>query len=173
MIIQRAEFYVIAAIDKKGGIGKDKRLPWKLSEEMAYFKRITSQAARGKRNVVIMGRETFESLKRPLPDRFNIVLSRSVSTPTDGIDGVLWCGDLNQALMSAALHPDVEDVFVIGGAQVYQQAVVHPCCRAIFLSMIDGVYDCDTFFPELKRGWFRVAYEEFPGWKAAIYERSL
>jgi len=172
MIKQKGRaFYVIAAIDEQGGIGKAGSLPWKIPSELVYFKQITSAAIRGKRNAVIMGRNTWESIPerfRPLVNRLNIVLSRDQNYVAFG---AIVATDLYNGLTYCETEGDIDDIFVIGGAQLYQEAVVHPNCRAIFLTLIKGNFDCDTFFPKLEREWVRVAYKAEPGWVGTVYER--
>lgn len=168
-------FYVIAAVDEQGGIGKDGGLPWRIPSELAYFKAVTSAAIRGRRNAVIMGRNTWESIPekfRPLSNRLNIVLTRDLMHVAHiGLPGMLFASTLEHALDLVDADGAIDDVFIIGGAQLYKEAVVHPNCEAIFLTLIKGTYDCDTFFPSLKREWIRVAYEEQPQWMATVYKR--
>lgn len=164
-------FYVIAAVDRAGGMGKDGGLPWKIPAELKYFKAITTTALRGKRNAVIMGRKTWEGIPekfRPLPGRLNIVLSRNEDYIADG---AMTACLLDDALEYCYSRSDIDDVFIIGGAQLYQEAVQRPDCEAIFLTLIDGEYNCDTFFPQLERGWYRVASKAEPGWTATVYTR--
>ena len=175
MTTQKARtFWIIVAVDDQGGIGKDGKLPWRISSEMAYFKYVTTIATGGKRNAVIMGRNTWESIPRkyrPLENRLNIVLTRSSVFAQD--NDVEHFESLDEALRRLEDDDEIEDIFVIGGAQLYKEAVAHPNCEAIFLTVIKGIYDCDTFFPNLERGWYRVAHKEMPGWEASVYERDL
>ena len=80
-------FSLVVAADQENGIGKGGKLPWRLPGEMAYFKRLTTEAPAGRRNAVIMGRKTYESIQpkyRPLTDRFNMVLSRDMTYRPQG-----------------------------------------------------------------------------------------
>ena len=147
-------FDAIVAVDDQLGIGKEGKLPWRLSTDLKRFKQITATTEDpSKKNAVIMGRRTWESLPdqyRPLPGRINIVLSRNeqLSLPP----GVLKAKNLQDALEIIAqpsLIRQIEKVFVIGGAQVFQEALLSPQCRKIYLTKIKGVFDCDVFFPEM------------------------
>jgi len=163
------DFEVIAAIDADGGIGKDGSIPWKIPEELQSFKRKTTSCLRGCVNVVIMGRKTWESLPskvRPLPDRVNIVLSRD---PKLLLNGAVCCTSLDDALKFAESLVNRGTVFVIGGAELYKTAVVHPGCNALHFSLINGSHDCDTFFPKLERGWRIAASQDCGGWKSVVY----
>ena len=143
-------FNIIAAILKSNnGIGKGNKLPWKsIKEDMSFFYKTT---VGNKNNAVIMGRKTWESLPvhcRPLKNRFNIVLSKNTS-------GDLTAGSLNLALKKCYQYKSINDVFVIGGQQVYQEAIQHLDCKNIYLTRfsLDQEPGCDTFFPKIPR-WF-------------------
>jgi dihydrofolate reductase len=144
--------YIIVAADEKNGIGKNRDLPWRLKSEMAYFKqRSTATTDPEKQNLVIMGRTTWESIPekyRPLPDRKNVVLTREADYPTPG---GFAATSFDEAF---ALADDrIENIYVIGGASVYEQAVQRPELDGVYLTRIHGTFDCDTFFPEI-RGQF-------------------
>ncbi len=146
-------FDCVVAADAAGGIGKDNALPWpRLKEDLRFLKRITCAAPEGKRNAVVMGRLTWESVPaamQPLPGRLNVVISRK---PLTLPDGVLAATSLDEALAACDL-PDIDGVFVIGGGQVYRQAFGHPRCRFVYLTRIDATFDCDTFLPPLEPGF--------------------
>lgn len=140
------QFSIIVAADSKNGIGKNGKIPWQISADMKYFGEITRGAGK---NVVIMGRTTWESLPakhRPLKERINIVLTRNsdLNLPPH----VAASASLDEALEKAAEYKP-EKIFVIGGANVYAQAISHPSCAEIFLTRIRGQFECDTFFPEI------------------------
>ena len=120
-------FDCVAAADAAGGIGKANDLPWpRLSEDLRFLRRITSEAPPGKRNAVIMGRLTWESVpsgRQPLPDRLNVVVSRSpLALPA----GMLAATSLPLALELARARPEVDGLFVIGGAQIFRPGVRPP-----------------------------------------------
>ena len=139
-------FSIIAAVDKKLGIGLKNALPWRLKGDMDHFKQITVNTASDKQNAVIMGSNTWASLPekfRPLPERLNVVLSWQ---PLDLPAGVLFGSSLDNALEQLSNRADINEVFVIGGARVYAEAINHPACVKIYLTEIDSVFECDTFF---------------------------
>jgi dihydrofolate reductase len=111
-------------------IGRDGKIPWHISEELRWFKKMTIG------NVVLMGRKTFESLGKPLPNRVNIVVSRRGEIP-----GATTVRDL------AAFDPSAfsQDVFVIGGAEIYAQTL--PQCAELYLTVVKRTVEGDTFFP--------------------------
>lgn len=141
-------FDIVVAADEKLGIGKNGTLPWKLPGDMAYFKRVTSEVHDpAKRNAVIMGRKTWESIPqkfRPLPNRLNIVLSRSsVQLP----DGVLLAHNLDHALEVAHNDSAIENAFVIGGGEIFAAALNHAACRRLYVTDIRSDFGCDVFLP--------------------------
>lgn len=144
-------FDCVVAADSADGIGKANDLPWpKLKEDLRFLRRITTDAPPGKRNAVIMGRLTWESVPgkmQPLPGRLNIVVSRSKLTLPDGATGA---ASLDAALALADRLDDVAGVFVIGGAQIFRIAFAHERCRYIYLTRISGTFDCDTDLPPIR-----------------------
>jgi dihydrofolate reductase len=177
----RAFQLVVAAARNGLGIGKAGQLPWRLPGDMAYFKDLTSRTRDpGLQNAVVMGRKTWDSIPdkfRPLAGRINVVLTRS--PPSDenssaaanaaaggpppgtvrGADGVLYSRSLEEALAMLAgeeMAGRVETVFVIGGGQVYAEALKSEQCAAIHLTQVDADYDCDTHFPAIDAKRFRL-----------------
>jgi dihydrofolate reductase len=170
------KFSIIAAADEKMGIGKDNRLPWRLKGDLQYFSAVTTKAAPGKINAVIMGRKTWLSLPakhRPLPGRINVVLSRGIS---DLPEGVMSAVSFEDAFEKLGKRDDLGEVFVIGGANIFAQAIVRAECEKVYLTEIEGEFDCDTFFPDLPAD-FRKAGESEPReemgirYLFAVYER--
>ena len=125
------QFKAIAAMSLNRVIGRANGIPWHLPEDFKWFKRMTTG------QVVVMGRKTFESIGRPLPNRTTIVLSRSPFIH----EGVRWARDLSE------IHPEQEagEVFICGGAQIYEQAL--PLCSDLYLTLVKRTVDGDTFFP--------------------------
>ena len=131
---------IIVAIADNNAIGRDNALLWHISEDLKFFKRTTSGCP------VIMGRKTFESIGRPLPKRTNIVVSRGFDAP-EGVDIV---SSLEEAYKSASavMTDDVERCFVIGGGQIYAQAM-QDADRLIVTHVHTVIGNADTFFPQI------------------------
>jgi dihydrofolate reductase len=141
---------LVVAADRERGIGRDGTIPWRLPGDMRHFKELTTSTGDpARQNAVIMGRTTWESLParfRPLPGRRNVVLSRR--PVLDVPAGVVHARDLDAALCAlASVTPAVARVFVIGGSQVYAEALARPDCQYVHYTRIDARFDCDTFFP--------------------------
>lgn len=144
-------FSIVVAVDGKNGIGKAGGLPWHLPADMKHFKNITTHNL--SQNVVVMGRKTWDSIPpkfRPLPQRLNVVISRQkdLSLP----DGVILAKSLNNAIeLIEEKGSRAGETFVIGGGQIFQEAVLSPFCRKIYLTRVENDFSCDTFFPDISR----------------------
>ena len=128
----------IAAIGKNRELGFRGKLPWHVPEDLKHFKETTLG------HPVIMGRKTFESLgiKKPLPGRLNIVITRN---PDYAAEGALVVSSIEDAIAEARKH-DQEEIFIIGGAGIFKLAM-HLIDR-LYLTVIGGEFEADTFFPE-------------------------
>ncbi|MBS1118529.1 MAG: Thymidylate synthase [Deltaproteobacteria bacterium] len=139
------------AADRDWGIGKGNALPWpKLRGDLRHFKRITSTASEGRKNAIVMGRKTWESKevdRRPLPNRINVVVSRSEQVLPPG---VIAARTLDEALAV----PDAETIFIVGGAGLLNDALAHPDLRYIYLTRVDGSFECDVKMPDLDAAGF-------------------
>lgn len=135
---------IIVATDRQRGIGIDNTLPWRLPEDLAHFKRTTSG------HPIIMGRKTFDSIGRPLPNRRNIVVTRNPAWHHDGVETV------NSLAEATALAGD-GPAFIIGGAQIYADSLQY--ADQLIVTEIDQVFDCDAFFPAPGPEWQEVARE--------------
>jgi len=133
---------LIVAVDENNGIGKNNQLPWHLPADLKHFKTLTTG------HPIIMGRKTFESIGKALPNRRNIVVSRQKSYLAEGADVV---SSLPEAI---DLCENENDVFVIGGAQIFEHAL--PTADVLYLTVIHHQFDADTFFPEIdKSNWIK------------------
>lgn len=125
---------LIVAHDLNRVIGYENEMPWHLPSELQYFKKMTM----GK--PMIMGRKTFESIGRPLPGRRNIVITRNTNYSADGIEVV---GSLDEALK---LVQDVPEIMIIGGAQIFEQAMA--IADKLYITLINHEFNGDTYFPQ-------------------------
>lgn len=141
-------FHIIVAVDQNRGIGLKGQLPWSLPPDLKHFRAVTCSVTDPQtQNAVIMGRKTWESIPaefRPLPRRMNIVLTRNNHYALP--DGVLRCSNLEDALTAADRH-DCERVFVIGGEQIFRDALKSEHCQSLYVTHIEKSFHCDTFFP--------------------------
>jgi dihydrofolate reductase len=148
---------LIAAIGKNNELGNGNKLLWNLPADMQHFRDTT----RG--HTVIMGRKTFESIGRPLPDRENIVVTRDMNYARPGIAVV---HSLEEALRLAALEQgkhfeekqEETEIFVIGGGELYTQAITR--AQKLYITRVDDAPAADTFFPAIGPEWKEAAKEE-------------
>ena len=165
MAYQNIEVVHVVACDEKQCIGKENQLPWHISEDLQHFKHVTQGG------IVIMGRKTWESLPekfRPLPGRQNIVVSRDPAYKAHGAD---LAGSLEGAL---ALAGGAEEVFVIGGEQLYRAAL--PFADRLYLTEVELEPEADAFFPELNPAVWqeverRASGESMPACTFVVYVR--
>lgn len=126
---------VIAAVDERGGLGRDDHLLCHCPADLKHFKETTGHKP------IIMGRKTFQSIGRALPGRLNIVLSRTSSLQ---LEGAVVVDSLERALFITQHEPEV---MIIGGAHLYEQAL--PLASRLYLTLIHAVFEADVFFPTL------------------------
>lgn len=142
------KIYLVVAVDKNNGIGKNGTLSWHFTKELKYFAELTkATSSSDKQNIVIMGRTTWESIPpkfRPLPGRRNVVLTSQKDYQAEGAE---VAHSLEQALALANVATD--KIFIIGGAQVFTKSLALPSLTGIYLTKISAAYDCDTYLPEL------------------------
>ncbi len=137
---------IIAAIGKNNELGKGNELLWKLPADMKHFKETTTG------HTVVMGRKTFQSIGRALPNRRNIVVTRD---ETFAIEGVEVAHSLGEAIEKVAGE---EEAFIIGGGELYKQAL--PFTDKLYITHVDSEFDADTFFPHISEEWKKVSEEE-------------
>ncbi|MDD9876171.1 MAG: dihydrofolate reductase [Magnetovibrio sp.] len=146
---------LIVAMAGNRAIGLDGGMPWHISADLKYFKRVTMGAP------VIMGRKTYEAIGAALPGRANIVVTRNEAFERADADVV---HDLEAALRKARAIAEIEggdEVFVIGGAEIYAQALA--AADRLYVTEIDGTFPGDAFFPDLPAGqWREVSREDHP-----------
>lgn len=169
-------FSLIVAVGKNNEIGKNNQLLWHISEDLKNFKKITD----GK--IVIMGRNTYESIGKPLPNRINIVLSRNFLETEKKINEdrkkygneatKLEIYDDFQKVVEKYKHSEKE-IFIIGGGEIYKKSLELGIIKKIYMSHIDfSDNEADAYFPEIDwKKWKTLAEKDYDGWKFCIYEK--
>lgn len=159
---------MIAAIGKNRELGKDNKLLWHIPEDLKRFKRLTEG------HVVIMGRKTFESIGKPLPNRINIVITRKIqmTKSKDQIksktQNLYFSDSLEKAIQLAKnLQSIPGEIFIIGGASIYHQGLKY--ADKLYLTIVDKEYpDADAFFPDYSE--FKITKEEKKSRKEYLYK---
>ncbi|HIF88549.1 MAG TPA: type 3 dihydrofolate reductase [Candidatus Thioglobus sp.] len=137
---------IIVAMDDNHLIGKDNGLPWHLPADLAFFKKVTTGHS------IVMGRKTYDSIGRPLPNRRNLVITRNTDV---NIDGCEVFNSIDSALSSAK---DEDEVLVIGGANLCKQVLSQ--VERLYITHIEGVFEGDTYFPDYNEGdWQEISCE--------------
>lgn len=138
---------IIVAMAQNNVIGLNNQMPWHIPADLAWFKHNTLHKP------VIMGRKTFESIGRPLPNRLNIVISRTAHASSH--DNVVWVSSLEQAL---DIVKDKAEAFIIGGGNLYQQAL--PLVTRLYLTHINADLAGDTYFPNYQATQWQTVHSE-------------
>ncbi len=140
---------LIAAMGKNRVIGRNGKLPWSMPADLKFFRDTTM----GK--PIIMGRKTFESMQNPLPDRKNIVITHDKDYKAKG---AVVVHSIDEALKAAK---NSEEIMVIGGQKIFEQFMQK--AKRIYLTIIGGNFEGDTFFPKLGKEWKEIKKEEHKG----------
>jgi len=157
---------LIAAMAQNRVVGIDNKLPWHLPEDLKYFKRITTGKA------VIMGRKTYESIGRPLPNRTNIVITRSADFTASGIEVVNSLDAAIELAENVSLINAVDEIMVIGGAQIYEAAL--PQADRLYLTHVHANVEGDAYFPEVDMtGWKELGREDYESSETNPYNYSF
>ncbi len=140
-----AHLTLVVAVDAHNGIGINNQLPWHLPEDLAHFKRTTSG------HPIIMGRKTFDSIGRPLPNRRNIVITRNAEWQHDGVEAVTSIAAATELVGDAP-------AFIIGGGQIFADTM--SVADRLIVTHIAKTFDCDAFFPAIDPAiWQETARE--------------
>ena len=152
---------IIVAMTRDRVIGNGNSIPWNIPQEMHLFKRLTTGCT------VVMGRSTYESIGRPLPNRTNIVISTTME-PVDGIKVVSSFG----TAISPYTIPLGQKIWVIGGHRVYEEAL--RCADFLYISWINKSYEGDTYFPEFDLDqWEQIFSDDsIPEFEYCVYKRK-
>lgn len=152
-VSESPEMVLLLAMSRNGCIGIDNTLPWHLRDDLLHFKRLTSGHA------IIMGRKTYDSIGRALPNRHNIVISRQSGLTLEGCE---VAGSLHAAINSAQQWTQLNDknaYFVIGGADVYRQSI--DTAQQIYLTLVDTEVQGDAWFAFDDTAWHQLSCTEF------------
>ena len=148
---------IIAALTEDRVIGKNNSIPWHIPEDFKHFKEETQNST------ILMGRKTYESIGRPLPNRDNVVISRTLED-----EKVYIARSLEEALAKA--KEIGKDIYVIGGSKIYQEAM--PIADELILSWIKKKYEGDTYFPRIQNEWKPYKEEDHDEFKVVRYKNN-
>jgi dihydrofolate reductase len=137
---------VIAAVAENNALGKENQLLWHLPDDFKRFKTLTSG------HYIIMGRKTFESFPKPLPNRTHVIISRQANYQPEG------CIVVNSLEKAIEACPNTEEVFIIGGGEIYRQSIA--VADKLDLTKVHASFDADTHFPEIDLSQWQLVFEE-------------
>jgi dihydrofolate reductase len=140
---------LICAISKNNVIGNENKLPWNIPEDLKRFKELTSN------NWIVMGRKTFDSIGRPLPNRKNIVISENKNLK---IDSAEVFNSPKEVIESYKNNSDQKDLFIIGGTYIYKLFLEYS--EYLFITHVDKEYSGDAFFPKIDWNEWKLIFEE-------------
>ena len=164
-------FNLIVAVCRNNGIGLNGKIPWHIKQDIEYFSKITKGDGN---NAVIMGRKTWESLPKHLVDRANLVLSSETTMTKTNATFFRSFEELDAYLESNNFY---EEIWVIGGAQIYNHYITSNKIKKCYITYIDQEYECDTFFPPLDMSvWKPTEYEkryDICDLDFVVYERKM
>jgi len=153
---------VIAAIAKNNALGKNNDLIWHLPADLKRFKKVTSG------HYILMGRNTFESIGKPLPNRTTIIITRNKNYFKEG------CLIANSLEKAIELAKDEKQIFIIGGAQIYKETIAKDLADQLDITLVHKEFDADVYFPEIDlQKWKIVAREDFKADEKNEYEYSF
>ena len=138
---------LIAAAAENNALGKDNQLIWHLPDDFKRFKEITSS------HYIVMGRKTFESFPKPLPNRTHVIITRQKEFLAEG------CIVVNSIEKAIEACPKEEEVFVIGGAEIYRQSIGF--ADKIELTRVHDTFEADAYFPEINLNQWELVFEEY------------
>ncbi|MBE7652125.1 dihydrofolate reductase [Tenacibaculum finnmarkense] len=153
---------IIAAIAKNNALGKGNDLIWHLPADLKRFKKVTSG------HHILMGRNTFESIGKPLPNRTSVIISRNKNYVKEGC---LIADSIEKAI---DLSKDETDIFIIGGAQIYKQALENNLVDKLDICLVHQEFEADVFFPKIDLNiWEQTAREDFKADEKNKYDYSF
>ncbi|WKD85927.1 Dihydrofolate reductase [Polaribacter huanghezhanensis] len=153
---------IIAAIANNNALGKDNDLIWHLPVDLKRFKKVTSG------HHILMGRNTFESIGKPLPNRTTVIITRNKNYQAEG------CIVVDSIEKAIEVAKEDAQIFIIGGAQIYKQAMASNLVDQLDITQVHQSFDADVFFPEIdSKIWYEIAREDFSSDEKNKYDYSF
>jgi len=153
---------IIAAIAKNNALGKDNDLIWHLPSDLKRFKKVTSG------HHILMGRNTFESIGKPLPNRTTVIITRNKRYKKEG------CKVAYSIEKAIEIAKDDDEIYIIGGAQIYKQAIEKGLVDRLDITIVHQEFEADVFFPEIDlKIWKEVSREHFSADEKNKYDFSF
>ncbi|CAF3401811.1 unnamed protein product [Rotaria sp. Silwood1] len=185
---------IVVALDDCNGIGRNDTIPWHIKNDLKFFRYVTSKVNdSNKQNAMIVGRKTYETFPKPLPNRLNIVVTSNRTLPNTNYPNVTCVETFNDALKCANENSNIENIFIIGGVLIYEEAMKTNLVKRIFVTRVKGDFQCTAVWssfdvsnfkriesiPDEYRQFFENSDEkqnennETPSYHLEIYERDI
>ncbi|CAF0787235.1 unnamed protein product [Rotaria sp. Silwood1] len=185
---------IVVALDDCNGIGRNDTIPWHIKNDLKFFRYVTSKVNdSNKQNAMIVGRKTYETFPKPLPNRLNIVVTSNRALPNTNYPNVTCVKTFNDALKCANENSNIENIFIIGGVLIYEEAMKTNLVKRIFVTRVKGDFQCTAVWssfdvsnfkriesiPDEYRQFFENSDEkqnennETPSYHLEIYERDI
>lgn len=182
---------IVVALDDCNGIGRNNTIPWHIKNDLKFFRHVTSQRVDPtKQNAIIIGRKTYETFPKPLPNRLNIIVSSNSSLPNTNYPNVIRMNTFSEALNHAVDDPNVEKIFIVGGVSIYEEAMKTNLVKRLLITRVKGDFQCTAVWssfdlkgyqrmeniPEEYRSFFDQSQQEnenTPTYHLEIYEREI
>jgi dihydrofolate reductase len=186
--MNKSDLTIVVALDDRNGIGRDNRIPWHIKDDLKFFRLVTTTVAdSSKHNAIIVGRKTYETFTKPLPNRLNIVVSRNPMLPNIQHDNVIRVDSFVDALKCANDDKQVENIFIVGGVSIYEAAMESNLVKRMLITRVKGDYQCTAVWssfntthftrvktlPTVYRDYFQYSNENSSStYHLEIYERD-
>jgi dihydrofolate reductase len=183
---------IVVALDDCNGIGRNNTIPWHIKNDLKFFRHVTTKTTdQNKQNAIIIGRKTYETFPKPLPNRLNIVVSSNRTLPNINYPNVVRVESLNDALKRAKEDTNIENIFIAGGVSIYEEAMKTNLVQRVFLTRVKGDFQCTAVWSSFDVSNFKRIepipdeYQQFfdrndenendktPSYHLEIYERDI
>ncbi len=143
IVMNKPYLTVVVALDDCNGIGRNNTIPWHIKNDLKFFRHVTTKLNdKTKQNAIIIGRKTFETFPKPLPNRLNIVVSSNQTLPNTNYPNVIRVNTFNDALKCANDDSNIENIFIAGGVSIYEEAMKTNLVKRVFLTRVKGDFQC-------------------------------
>lgn len=188
-IMEKRPLTIVVALDDCNGIGRNNQIPWTIKNDLKFFRYVTSQVKdSSKQNALIIGRKTYQTFPKPLPNRLNIVVSSNSKLENIDYPNVIRVDTFEQALESAKSNETIENIFIIGGVSIYEEAMKTNTVQRMYITRVKGDFQCTAVWSSFDvSGFQRISkipdeYQTFfdhsqenniPVYHLEIYQRNI
>jgi dihydrofolate reductase len=163
---------IVVALDDCNGIGRNNTIPWHIKNDLKFFRHVTTKTTDpNKQNAIIIGRKTYETFPKPLPNRLNIVVSSNRTLPNINYPNVVRVESFNDALKRAKEDTNIENIFIAGGVSIYEEAMKTNLVQRVFLTRVKGDFQCTAVWSSFNVSNFK-RIEPIPDEYQPFFDRN-